>query len=250
MSYWFEGNNFSFVQLLSQIPYATACKEIVDASNQTNEAESDDDDTKKAHTYLKAAMDFFQSFAHEAADVWEIVSSPFQQVSKDEINEFIADDDDEVVGDSAMYHTFNRESAIVEQADNERAAAYYEARVYDDSEGISEEEYGEIDNTDLIFEDDSTDDDEEEYQSSSADERPRPTSAQRKRQNESMTGVVAAAKRRISPSKYRRIAHSFQTGSEEKKLQDEAFDNANAQLHDKPMSSTRKRLVINESDDE
>jgi hypothetical protein len=243
MSYWFEGNNITFVQLLSQLPYAATCREIIADDLQSDE-ERNEELMNKAQTYLNPSFDFFESFANEAIDIWEIVSSPFQQESKEEINAFIADDNEEIGDDAAMYQAFNITSARNDQVDNERAASYYEARMKEGMKEFDEDEYGEIDNSDLIFEDDSAGDEDEFefYKSSSDDSRPKPTNAQRKRQNVKGTNDIAG-KRWLSPSKYRRNASNSSPGFEEKK---DTFDNSGSKCS--TSGSQRNRFVV--EDDE
>lgn len=57
--------------------------------------QSDQEAVDMADEYLAPVMDFYDSFAGEAADIWDIVAAPFTKASREEIRDFVADDVDE-----------------------------------------------------------------------------------------------------------------------------------------------------------
>lgn len=161
--YWFDGNNYSFVQLLSQVSEARYYRQIISDEDDAD----DEDDIGKAEQFFEPALEFFKSFSKDAKKLWDFVSHPFQKATKQEINDFIADDDDDEVGSNGVseYRAFDAKSALEEHQENKATAAYYNR--FDESEPEYEESDKSedlIDNSELVFEESSVDGDDDEWE--------------------------------------------------------------------------------------
>lgn len=225
--YWFEGNNYSFLLLLSQIHQATVFRDVL------SEQDLDDDETlDKANKYMQPALDFFDTFANEASSIWDIISQPFTKESKEEIDEFIADDDEESAGSVGDYQEFNMQAALREQEETRKVAAHYEHINKNDSIDNDEMDGSDIiDNTELVFDDSS--DEEDEWEQHIADKLQAKIDSSRKRPGNGF------ALQNLSPTK--RLSKSRESSNSPLNL-NEGFDN------DKPTSKTQG--FLEDSDDE
>jgi ElaB/YqjD/DUF883 family membrane-anchored ribosome-binding protein len=155
--YWFEGNNYNFVLLLSQVSQACLYRQILLDADHTDE----DDELDKATKFLRPSHVFWTSFSDDVHHLWNYISMPFHRASKQEIKDFIVDDDGDVATSSFSPRLFDVKSAIEEHAANKATAAYFSK--YDDNEN-SDESRDIIDNSELIFEESADDDDEWEQE--------------------------------------------------------------------------------------
>jgi hypothetical protein len=94
LQYWFYGNNSDFILLLSLISHASLCTDILKESGSASDDDNDDPAClENAEEYLLPSSTFYDSFSKKARSIWNIVAAPFLKVSKEEIRDFIADDD-------------------------------------------------------------------------------------------------------------------------------------------------------------
>lgn len=286
MNYWFEGNNASFLLLLSLISHASHCRDVV--ADFDENSSNDDDKVRNAEKYLQPAVNFFESFADEAEDLWKMISQPFERGTKEEIHDFIADDNEAENDDSAMYRSFNIQSAMDEHASNrKKAAEYYERSKDMDSDVASGDgDYSSkgsediIDNSELIFEDDSAedmDDGDDEWQQGIVGKiQSKIESSRRKRPGNRIRPLLGSPTKRIvkdkssgsnSPLMFL-IADSLALGSNHSRkgkraVLDDDDDDRDDGKHGTPpntgdshgvvktpSSSIRKRLIIRESDED
>ena len=123
LSYWYDGNNCSFVLLLSLISHSALCRDILKGTVDRTDHEA----VEMAEEYLKSATDFYESFASEAHTIWDQVASPFSKASKEEIRDFLADDENEEGDDTLTSHrALNMEAELEElQSIRERLLSPY-----------------------------------------------------------------------------------------------------------------------------
>jgi hypothetical protein len=148
--YWAQGHNCNFVLLLSQVTEACYFRQIISDQDQAE----DENDIGKAKSFFKPAKKFFETFSHDVNELWDVISNPFQRVSKKDFKDFIVDEYEEGSVDISGYRSFDAKSAIEEHAENKATAAYYDKfngveAEYEQSDDSSEYE---IDNSELLFE--------------------------------------------------------------------------------------------------
>ncbi|ACI65284.1 predicted protein [Phaeodactylum tricornutum CCAP 1055/1] len=89
-NYWFDGNNESFVYLLSLLHKAGRARELV---KQQDHSDFDD-----ACQYIEPAVKFFHSFADHALELWDLISGPYARDDEEDMGDFLdesnADDSD------------------------------------------------------------------------------------------------------------------------------------------------------------
>ena len=149
LSYWIHGNNYNFLLLASQIPHAALCRELV----ETADSQSDPEDVEAAQEFLEPATDFFESFADEASDIWDVVASPFRKESKEDIQEFLVaendDDEEEEVDERAAHRALLVQDELAafrksQSADQQRAERF-ESMMTQEDEEEEDEQSGEED---------------------------------------------------------------------------------------------------------
>lgn len=140
MSYWFHGNNASFVLLLSLIAQAVVCRELI----HEGDAHSDKEAVEMAHDFFSSAYDFYESFADDAHNVWNMVTSPFSRATKAEINDFIEDDESVLAEEevNAMSHRALHMKAELEKFRDQHADAQILAARYEHLEGAVDPDDG------------------------------------------------------------------------------------------------------------
>lgn len=262
LSYWYDGNNCSFVLLLSLISHAALCRDIVKGSVDQSDREA----VEMAEEYLKPASHFYESFANEAQTVWDQVASPFSKASKEEIRDFLADDENEEGDDTLTSHrALNMEAELEELRCEQDAAEELVARYeglegkcnLEDSDGdecgggdqedaasddIDEGEqadykYGgsEDDVANGGYFDESSEEEEDDWQKSILSKRVAKRKAQSPRKRSGRR--VSLSETKPSPKK-RAARHSPSPKSSDE------------ELFAPPASEVRKRLAIQDSDDE
>ena len=256
LQYWIYGNNSDFVLLLSLISHANLCREIINQSD----AASDDDPAavENAEEYLLPANTFFESFSKDARSIWNVVTSPFLKVSKEEIRDFLADDeyDDESLDHDAveaeepiLSHQALHMQAELEELERERhvdeeLAARYEKEVMrlrrnsDDSPDqfeVDDESYGASDGSDRHVSGSESDDNHDDWQKSILEKR--------------VTKVKSATPQKRAG---RRVSMSSMKVSPKKRLNAIQTDDSENEspLVTASSSAVRKRLAIQDSDDE
>jgi hypothetical protein len=139
LKYWFHGNNHSFLLLLSLISHASLCRDIVKGVVR----QSDKEAVEMAEEFLQPAVDFFESFAGEALGIWDLVASPFSKASKEEIRDFLADDEVEEIDTLASHRALQMQAELEEfqneQDDDRQLAEYYERLEKENDELASDE---------------------------------------------------------------------------------------------------------------
>ena len=258
LQYWIYGNNSDFVLLLSLMAHANLCREIVKDSDALSD--DDPDAVDNAEQYLLVSDEFFESFAKDAQSIWNVVTSPFRKISKEEINDFIADDEYDEQEDSdieqaeepflshqALHMQAELEELERERYKDERLAERYENEVKrlrqkddDSSDQSIDDEESDIasdDDEDLhvsVADSDSLHDDE--WQTSILEKRVTRIKA--------LTPQKRAGHRRVSMSSMKVASPKKRWNATDDK------DDAESPLVIASSSAVRKRLAIQDSDDE
>lgn len=135
LQYWIYGNNSDFVLLLSLISHANLCREILKQSDASSE--DDPAAVENAEQFLLPSYTFFESFSNDALSIWKVITAPFLKVSKEEIRDFIADEeyDDDGYADETeeqiLSHQALHMQAELEEIERERHADEELARRYE-----------------------------------------------------------------------------------------------------------------------
>lgn len=249
MSYWYHGNNQLFVLLLSLMQEAFEYRVILDHAYD----QSDPDVVDEAQAFWKPAFEYFESFHDDAQPIWEIVVAPFSQASKEEIREFLADDDEEEddVGDQqALYRQSIMEEFRKSQDSDQKAAQYYErmereacarfdkieqeeeSAPSEDEEGLDDDQDGEV-----ATEESSEEEDEWLQEKILKIET-------RKRSISPQKHITPKISGRVRTQNAPKVTHEADSLSESAEV-----DGDGLRLR-APSSSGRKRLVIQDSDEE
>ena len=255
LQYWIYGNNSDFVLLLSLISHANLCREIVKQADASSD--DDPDAVENAEEYLHPSNTFFQSFSNDARSIWKVVTSPFLKVSKEEIRDFIADDDydddydsveveEPILSHHALHMQTELEELERERHVDEELAARYEKEVkrlrnkYDDSTDQSEvdnESYGDSDDDDRHVSGSESDNNHDDWQRSILEKR--------------VTKIKSSTPQKRAAG--RRVSMSSMKVSAKKRLNDiptESSDDGESPLVTASSSVVRKRLAIQDSDDD
>ena len=186
LRYWIHGNNQDYLLLLSEMEHAADCRAMVAAPHhhrpsqrrttssssrrtRRRDAEEDDnadndDNVVAAHEFLAPALEFYESFANEASDLWDMVAAPFYKESNEDIQDFMLDidddDEDEAAGERPEQDDRAKHVALMvqdelaafekDQHDSELRAERYKRMLGvhddDDEEEADEEEDSDDDN--------------------------------------------------------------------------------------------------------
>ena len=161
--YWFEGNNFEFVHLLSLIRHAARCREVVKTQEAYLEAVTITDafgrskilerrlTREDAEEYFQPAFDFFCSFADLAPKLWELIAAPYTQ-DKQDIKDFIEDNEVEYDGETgAMYRAAEMQAFRESLESDQQRAEHLQSQEADYLESSdNEDEAAEDKNNDLM----------------------------------------------------------------------------------------------------
>ena len=293
LQYWIHGNNQDYLLLLSEMEHAAECRAMVAAQHhhrptqrrttsssrrtRRRDAEEDDNDDNviAAHEFLEPALDFYESFANEASDLWDMVAAPFYKESNEDIQDFmldIDDDEDDAAGERPEQDDRAKHVALMvqdelaafekDQHDSELRAERYKRMLGvhdDDEEEADEEEDSDDDNGVPEPEDDvknggyfvaSSSEEEDEWEQQ--------IDSKRKAKHRSLSPQKHRPSRRVSLS--RSLAKKKRAENETSSSEEDQFaEHSTAPLDDDaeeepspvvPASSMRKRLVIQDDDDE
>jgi len=251
MSYWFHaGNNQNFLLLLSQMAHAELCCEIVDTADN----QSDLKNVATAQEFLEPATDFFDSFAGEAADIWDLVSSPFRKETKEDIQGFLANDDEEEEEDDAPEFSHRAFNVRSEMASFQKSQDEDQKRV-ERFQYLAEREGEEV--AIDSGEDDEDDEDESEEDVKNGGRFEELSSEEDEWEKEIETKRLAKRKSlspQKRPSPARRVTMSYaRTASKKQKDAFEGTDEESSGDEEEkspvaPASSMQKRLVIQDDD--
>jgi len=244
LSYWFGGNNYDFVHLLELVEAAEGVRDLAQTENPTRSMK---EKVKDAKRYVKNAEDFFKSFDRDANALWERITGPYQMDDSADLDGFIADeenddgddDDDDRNGEisaMAVYREVERKAQEEEmRLDQEKFDRY---RQLDEEIGDEADSNGELhDGEDVEAEDDvkytglveSSEEDEDEWVT------------QRSSRKRGRKKQGSAFKKLNSHKKLRRT-HSDSSESVN-------FDANNIVSEKKATPSTKRRMAIQDSDD-
>lgn len=254
MRYWYHGNNQLFVLLLSLMQEASEYRKIIDHPDN----QSDPDSVHEAQEFWKPAFDYFESFHDDAQGIWEMVVSPFSQPSKEEMQEFVAPDDeeDDDVGEhQALYRQSVMEDFRKSQDSDQKAAQYYERM---EREAWSRSEQFEQNEQESVFseEEEGLDDDGSDEEVIDVDE----SSEDEDEWVQEKMLKLESKKKSLSPQKHvtpissgrakvqntQKVFHADDSPSDSEGDEEEG-DHIALRA---PSSSGRKRLVIQDSDEE
>ncbi len=260
LQYWIYGNNCDFVLLLSLMAHANLCREIT----KDSDALSDDDPAavENAEQYLLPCDEFFESFAKDARSIWNVVTSPFRKITKEEINDFIADDEYDEQEDSdvaeaeepflshqALHMQAELEELERERYQDERLAERYENEV----KRLRQKDDDSLDQSVVDDERDVASDDDDDPQVSAAesdsmhdDEWQTSILEKRVTRIKALTPQKRAGRRRVSMS-------SMKVASPKKRwnaIRTDDKDDAESPLVTASSSAVRKRVAIQDSDEE
>jgi hypothetical protein len=84
--YWNQGNNYSFVCLLSMMEKAAWYRNLLETSE-------DEQDIDEASAHFEVAKEFIDSFRRRASLAWQRLSSPFRKSSGQDLKDFLINDD-------------------------------------------------------------------------------------------------------------------------------------------------------------
>ena len=235
LSYWYQGNNYTFLLLLSHIAQSALCRSIV------KDRSSDEDDAQAAEEFLLPAISYYESFADMTEDVWERVVSPFRKASKDEIQDFLDDDEEDEPDYSASHRALHAQSEMAEfereQHADEQRAAYFDSMGKDHDEDSSDsDEVEEVDASGQGCYEESSEEEQDEWEQGIKSKRVARSRFQSPKKRNSRRVSMSSTKQ-TTPQK-RAAAKSPASSSD-----DEVFVPA-------PSSLVRKRLVIQDSDEE
>ena len=171
--YWFAGNNFDFLYLLTLVDRAR----IMAAVNATTEGEDVGTETKEeAQQYWEASAEFFHSFQTKAGKLWDLLTGPYRKLNKIEMKEWIADeidddaDDEEERGShrTLFMDSIRKTDAIEAEADRELVDRLENAvRKHNDGKDDDEEEE---DDEEYALAESKDDDSRDEYDDNSESE--------------------------------------------------------------------------------
>ena len=254
MQYWIYGNNSDFVLLLSLTSHANLCREIIKQSVTS----SDDDDlaaVENAEQYLLPSNAFFESFSNDARSIWKLLTAPFLKVSKEELRDFIADDeyDDDGIDyeteEPILSHQAIHMQAELEELERERHADEELAARYENEVKRLRHEHD--DSPDQSEIDDGTDVDSNEYDPhmSGSESNHDHDDWQQSMLEKSVTKIKSSTPQKRAG---RRISISSTKVSPKKRLNTIQTDDSENEspLITASSSAVRKRLAIQDSDDE
>ncbi|KAL7570152.1 hypothetical protein ACA910_019990 [Epithemia clementina (nom. ined.)] len=126
--YWFWGNNFYFVHLLTLVQRAQI---MADVKNAGDDDDVDKDEKEEAKNYWLAPTKFFSSFENIKDRLWEILSGPYRKGNKQDLNGWIADenenDNDQGFSHRALFwDSIRKREADQAQAERELVQRYQE----------------------------------------------------------------------------------------------------------------------------
>ena len=116
MGYWLSGNNQSFVHLLYLMKQAEHYRNALHGANSDDNDNDDEEAIREAaEAYFQSAYDFYESFQDRVQELWERLSSPFQEVQDDDMDDFLADDDE--VQDEVPHYAMRNSIEAASSAD-------------------------------------------------------------------------------------------------------------------------------------
>ena len=246
MRYWFAGGNrFDFLYLYSLVEEAA-----VHRSLPAGDESDSDDDQEIAQAFMAKARQFFDSFDVLAKRLWHMLSEPYRRASRNEMKEFIDDDDhgDQIYGDGedeANLHrqldqkmNAERNQGLLTQEEQDLIAFYEQkdANELADYEEDEPEEYA-------SEEEEEEDDDDEKHVLEDSE-------------SEASAGGIGSSEEEVDEweqaiqSKRKAKAHKGQTLRRPARLRGRTEKVEKAPSVAVPASASRKRLYIMDSDEE
>lgn len=235
-SYWFSGKNFDFVYLYSLVEQAALYRSIA-ASDR-----GDDDEREEAVSFLEKAEKFFDSFEGLTKQLWFMISGPYRNEGRKDLKDFLADEDVDEPGAS--------DGNAHRRLDQERAR--------ENSDGLSQEDrdriarYKREEGDDIVFESESGEADLQDSEPSSDSEEENEgavnTHASSSEEDEWEQDIRNKRKAR-SPAQIKCSKRQSRTSSRAEAEKYNLFEVPRATSRS-VSGSSRKRLVIQESDEE
>jgi hypothetical protein len=119
--YWNLGNNEAFVLLLDLMRHQAQLRQQLGAGQL---------DAERNASLFGDAQDFYRSFEDRAKLMWDTVSAPYRKATKEELQDFIANDDD-VEDDARPHFMFQRDEVDPEKEILKSLKRRHISRVYD-----------------------------------------------------------------------------------------------------------------------
>jgi len=240
--YWGrEGNSELFVYLQALIERRILLREKLATSD------AEDNVLEEAREFHDKIHGFWSSFASRTQNIWERVAAPYQQASQEELDEFIANDDEEEVdsGDPINYHLINQGQDVRPPPDEEVIASLRKKQGKETNENYSSEET-------------SSDDDAIEYDSATSSYRSNEQCNSSEAESEDEWLAAIKRKHKVKVRKGRHVETTV-LASKTEAIGREQIEKKNANVSDKveialdndaERSSIKKRRVIQDSDDD
>jgi hypothetical protein len=265
LKYWYHGNKSDFVLLLSLISHAALCRQIVKDADATSRNE-DRDAIEAAEEYLRPAWSFVESLSSEERVIWDIVASPFLKQSRNEIRDFIAEEDyasegaeegdDEPLSHRALLMQSEMKEFQRQQVADRKLAAHYVDMVQNLQSDNSLNDDDEEEANDAVSydkdEDEELQDINDEFQGQSSESEEADDEWQKKIMNKRLSKVKSQTPRENS-SRRRRVSMSTSKVSPQKRSVVElqgSSDSDEAEWQPTSTPLAHKRLAIRDSDDE
>lgn len=265
--YWYEGNSELFIYLLDRMEYMSDCKDLLGDkmaelgnAGAVDESSDNDDDEDRAMAKAKKswtrAKQFFQTFADQANDLWECISGPYTRATKQDMEDFIADEgDDEEEGDDDVHghQVFDREKAMSEMRAEKELAKFYEQKAEEEDDESASADHEEKKGSDDSAGGGDDDDYREPHMSSASEDDEWVKNIRGKSRKNSLGGRgengIKGTPRRQS---FKKIgsAKKYESASEES--DDRDFDDPSLVPHPTPTTKRKpvKTAIFEDSEDE
>lgn len=115
--YWFEGNNYLFMQLLEHVQRIADYRVLLKDSRFGDDEEAQ----AEAEEYILPASAFASSFDADASDLWDVIAGPYGKDEED-LEAFLDDGSASEQSESgfAAYRAFEREDELDDMEDDQK----------------------------------------------------------------------------------------------------------------------------------
>lgn len=102
--YWNEGNNELFVYLLHLMERTKRMRSNLEDNGMSDNVAG----LEEARELMDAISQHWTSIEDRVPGLWDRLSAPYRKVTKEEMNEFLADDDESIEEEEVPHHLMNR----------------------------------------------------------------------------------------------------------------------------------------------
>jgi len=273
-SYWLSGNNHDFVHLLDLVDTLEYYQGRRQSStrNARNARYDDEDDESSTNSALDDALEkgneLRESIAHDADELWDYISGPYQCNNGDDVADFIAGEDEgDASGDDEQEALTHRELDMQEERNNMKDAEELFERYRKMDEDEKKNEDGDSDDDsegelEFVSNEDGDVDDGGEFEEEAEEEEDdwmakRQQSMQKRfsRSGRKRRGSSSASRRESRSAGTPAAARRPRKPSDDPDDDDEGLDfAAQSKMSSSPSTNTcgsrKKRLSIQDSDDD